>query len=93
MIDGTLEHPTEVVPQNLLTPEEAARILNVTAKCLANWRLRGTNGPRFVRLSATRVRYRRDDLEAWIQDRLRMSTSDTGSSIDGGKGLKEEHHA
>ena len=81
MKDGTLEHSTETIPLSLLTPEEAARVLNVTAKCLANWRLRGTNGPRFVRLSATRVRYRRDDLDTWIQERLRVSTSDTGCAM------------
>lgn len=49
----------------LLKPEDAAAALSVTAATLANWRLR-RSGPAFVRINRT-VRYRREDLDAWIE--------------------------
>ena len=66
--------------EKLLSPPEAAQIFGITSKCLANWRLRG-GGPQFVRLSATRVRYRQSDLNLWIEERIRASTSDTEGGV------------
>lgn len=64
----------------LLTTRQAAEYLAYEVRTLESWRLRG-GGPVFVRVSAKSVRYRLSDLEAWIEERLRKSTSDTG---DGG---------
>jgi predicted DNA-binding transcriptional regulator AlpA len=62
---------------SLLTTSDAARLLGYSPRALENWRYRG-GGPRFVRVSAKSVRYRRADLDTWIEERLRVSTSDDG---------------
>jgi predicted DNA-binding transcriptional regulator AlpA len=62
-------------PNDLIAPETAARNLGVTENCLAKWRCCG-GGPRFVKIGR-RVRYRRTDLDAFITERVRASTSDT----------------
>lgn len=64
-------------PVELLNEREAARLLGYTPRALQKWRMTG-GGPRFVRVSARSVRYRRQDLDAWIRERLRQSTSDLG---------------
>ncbi len=62
----------------LLRQEEAAALLNVTPRCLENWRHRG-EGPKFVRISARCIRYRKSDLTQFIEARLKTSTSDRGN--------------
>lgn len=59
----------------LVRQEEAARLLGVSPRCLEAWRYKG-GGPRFVRISARCVRYRRSDLHAWLEERLKASTSE-----------------
>lgn len=49
----------------LLTSKEVAQILGVQPQSLAVWRLHGKNLP-FV-LVGRLVRYRREDLEKWIE--------------------------
>ncbi|RMH15041.1 MAG: DNA-binding protein [Gemmatimonadetes bacterium] len=61
----------------LLTEKEAAKILRFSVRTLQKWRTRGA-GPRFVHVSQRAVRYRLPDLEDWIEQRLRCSTSDRG---------------
>jgi excisionase family DNA binding protein len=61
----------------LITPPEAAQLLNVSERSLENWRHRGA-GPAFVRVSGRCIRYRHTDLLDWIDDRLRTSTVDPG---------------
>lgn len=63
---------------SLVRQEEAALILGVTPRCLENWRHRG-GGPNFVRISARCIRYRRLDLNKWVEERVRTSTSDRGN--------------
>ncbi len=62
---------------SLVRQEKAAIILEVTPRCLENWRHRG-GGPSYVRISARCIRYRRSDLNKWIEERVRTSTSDRG---------------
>ncbi len=62
---------------DLLGNPEAARILGVSEGCLNKWRVYG-QGPRFVKLGR-RIRYRRSDLNTFIDDRIRASTSDPGT--------------
>lgn len=64
-------------PDPMLTEKEAARYLGYSPKTLAGWRYKG-GGPVFIRASATSVRYRTSDLEAWIEQRRRNSTADPG---------------
>jgi helix-turn-helix protein len=51
----------------LLRPVQAAMLLNVTPRCLQDWRLKGI-GPRFIRMTPKLVQYRRSDLEKFIEE-------------------------
>ena len=64
-------------PEKLLTEKQAATYLNLSQRTLQGWRTRG-GSPRFCRVSATCIRYMKSDLDAWIEARLRTSTSDPG---------------
>ena len=70
---------------HLVTADSAARHLDLSKQTLARWRQVG-KGPRFVRISQTCVRYRLDDLEAWVEDRIYSSTSDETSQKGGDHG-------
>lgn len=63
-------------PDSLLREDAAAKLIDFTPRALQEWRRRGC-GPRYVRVSARAVRYRRRDLLAWIEERLCRSTADT----------------
>lgn len=53
-------------PDDLLNEHEGAAYLgNRAVQTLRNWRAKGI-GPRFVKIGARMVRYRRRDLEAFI---------------------------
>jgi hypothetical protein len=55
----------EIAP--LLDPNETGRILDLTVGSLANWRHKGI-GPKFIRVGG-RIKYRREDLASWIEQR------------------------
>ena len=55
--------------QELMTRTDAADYLGVTKDTLAQMASRGI-GPRFAKLSGRLVRYRRADIDAWIEDNL-----------------------
>lgn len=67
-------------PDSLLSEAQASESLGVTPRALQAWRQRG-GGPLFIRISSRCVRYRRRDLLAFAEARLRTSTSDTGSEV------------
>jgi excisionase family DNA binding protein len=54
------------VMEPMLTVEEVAELLRVPVATLHQWRHKGT-GPRSYRVGRY-VRYRRDDLEAWLEE-------------------------
>jgi predicted DNA-binding transcriptional regulator AlpA len=56
----------------LLNSEDAAQILGCSARTLASWRIAG-DGPKFVAVGRL-IRYRRGDLEEWLQSRTRTIT-------------------
>jgi len=63
-----------------LTTREAAEYLGLAPKTLEGWRIRGA-GPRYVKLGDGRrsgVRYDRDELDRFLLERTRSSTSDPG---------------
>ncbi len=64
-----------------LTPLQAARVLGVSAKTLARYRVKA-KGPVFVKLEG-RVRYLRKDLDDWAHGRRRASTMDDGTVLTG----------
>jgi hypothetical protein len=59
---------------DLLTPAMAGDRLKVTAKVLERWRGTG-EGPSFVRLTSKTIRYRADDIEAFVVGRTKASTA------------------
>lgn len=61
--------PPSAAPINtaeLLTEQEVAGLLNIAVKTVQNWRWKG-EGPRAVKLGKRAVRYRRADVEAFIE--------------------------
>jgi hypothetical protein len=71
MIEGTNKQYEDV----LRTTPEAATQLKVKTATMEAWRVRG-GGPEYVRLSARAIRYRQSDLDRFIRDRTRTSTSE-----------------
>lgn len=53
----------------LVDEKEAASILCYSVRALQNWRHRG-GGPKYVKVSARSVRYRRRDLLEWVEARI-----------------------
>lgn len=72
--DGDAEFWHGLIPER-----EAANFIGWTTRGLQARRQRG-GGPLFVRLSSRSIRYRRIDLKAWADARVRRSTSDPGPS-------------
>ena len=66
---------------SLIDEHAAAAFSGLTHRTMQLMRQRG-DGPRFVRLSARCIRYRRVDLKAWAEARLRTSTADPGPDGD-----------
>lgn len=56
-------------PLRLLTTEDVAALLQVTPKCLKNWRTRRANGPPWVPVGSL-VRYRLGDVQQWIANQV-----------------------
>jgi len=54
---------------NTLTSKKAAGYLGISEAVLRLWRSEG-RGPRFFRAGEKLIRYRRSDLDAWIESRL-----------------------
>ena len=61
-----------------LTTEQAAANLGLSPRTLERYRVRG-GGPPFVSY-CNRVHYLRSDLDTWVVERRRLSTSDTGAA-------------
>jgi len=68
---------TDYTPEyldSLINENKAADFLGYSVRALQNWRIRG-GGPRFVKVSARSIRYRRRDLMAWADDLTVENTS------------------
>ena len=63
----------------LLCETEVAKILAVKTSTLRRWRWAGT-GPRFRKIGAA-VRYHPQDLEDYLAESVRTSTSDPGDQV------------
>ena len=63
---------------DIYNTREAADYVHLGKPTLERFRLTG-EGPKFCRLSRRAVRYRRSDLDAWLETRLVSSTSDGGA--------------
>lgn len=56
----------------LLHPDALAERLQISTKTLSNWRSRRI-GPAFVRLQGGVIRYRQEDIDAWLDDQAGTS--------------------
>jgi len=56
---------------DLLTPHEVAALLRVHPQTLRRWRADG-EGPAYLMLSERVLRYRREDIDAWLVDNWRV---------------------
>ena len=61
----------------LIDEKAAGDFLNLSARTMQSMRQRG-GGCHYIAISARCIRYRRRDLRAWFEGRLRSSTSDPG---------------
>lgn len=55
--------------QTTLTPKQAAKYMGISDAALRLWRAEG-KGPRYFKAGEKLVRYRRADLDQWIEARL-----------------------
>ena len=65
--------------QRLLTTQEAATYLGVSKAFLERDRWAGARIP-FIKVGSRGVRYRPQDLEQYVEQQLRHSTSDKGAA-------------
>jgi len=63
--------------QNLLTTAEAATYISMSKAFLERDRWAGARIP-FIKMGSRAVRYRKSDLDAYIDKQVRTSTSDNG---------------
>ncbi len=60
--------------RRLLTVAELAGLLSMTPNALYSMRYRG-EGPKWVRTSKRTVRYRPEDVDAWLEERAAAAAS------------------
>jgi predicted DNA-binding transcriptional regulator AlpA len=74
---STLAEVSHGAPDDLLSTRAVAEWLGVSVQFLEIGRHRGY-GPKFVRIGPARIRYRRADVLAWLEERTFASTSQYG---------------
>lgn len=62
---------------SLINESKAADFLFLSPRTLQGLRFTG-GGPEFIKISKRCIRYRRVDLKAWADSKIRTSTSDRG---------------
>lgn len=62
-------------PQTVWSPHVASAYIGVSFDTLKKWRRTG-EGPKYIRLSHTRVGYQKSSLAAWIETRIYSSISE-----------------
>ena len=65
----------------LLTTAESAVVVGLSPRTLESLRVRG-GGPMYFQVTPRAIRYRRNDLDAWLAIRRRSSTADPGPAED-----------
>jgi len=76
---NTLPSPHEQSPteywNSLIDEDDAAKFLSLSKRTLQKFRNCG-GGPQYIRISSRCIRYRRDDLRAWSEERAFNNTSE-----------------
>jgi len=78
MTHHQLSHITPDYYVQLINEKEAAVYIGHSVRALQNWRVRG-GGPKFVKISARSIRYRRCDLNEWVESKLVRTTSEAAN--------------
>jgi len=67
---------------NLLTTDQAASYLILTAQCLIQWRSIGSIGPDYIKVGFS-VRYSKSDLDLWLsKQKVRvLSNADANGGV------------
>jgi hypothetical protein len=65
--------PLTAINQAILTPKQAAALLNLSTSWLAKQRLKG-GGPPYIKMGGA-VRYSAVSLQEWMKGKQRLSTS------------------
>ena len=73
MQSAQLKRPSLAIAQPLLDERALAETLSVSVKAIQSWRYKG-GGPAFVRLGRA-IRYRPEDVEAWLASNTFGSTT------------------
>ena len=77
--NSTTEVSEERHFNSLLTAEDVARVTGLSVETLAQWRSQRKGIP-FVKLSRNVVRYRRVDLDSWLEERTVPVREDRSSA-------------
>jgi predicted DNA-binding transcriptional regulator AlpA len=72
-----LSLPPTLVTSSVLRPPQASAYVGLAVQTLAKPRVQG-KGPKHIALSRRSVGYRISDLDDWLSQRVRSSTSDPG---------------
>lgn len=67
-----IKETCNILPSGLMTPRDAAVYLGVKINTLAVWRMTNRYGLPFIKLGKV-VRYRKADLDIWLENRLQNS--------------------
>lgn len=67
------------MPDELIAPSALAEEWGTTEANLAQQRYRG-NGPRFIKITGRAVRYRRSDINAYLDAQTRQRTGEQASA-------------
>jgi predicted DNA-binding transcriptional regulator AlpA len=59
--------------QELLKPEDVARVTGLSPETLAQWRSQKRGVP-FIKISRNCVRYRQSDLDSWLVERTVLTS-------------------
>jgi excisionase family DNA binding protein len=73
-LNGDLQMQTAQTKTEMFTTEEAGAFLSLAPETLANDRSSGKLGIKFYKLGRS-VRYKRSDLEAWLESCARTATA------------------
>jgi predicted DNA-binding transcriptional regulator AlpA len=70
-IAAALQKNSNVSPDQLYSTKQLSKLLAVSEQLIELWRHRG-EGPRWVKLGARCIRYKRTDLLVWLNERARF---------------------
>lgn len=83
-VASKIELPNTIIRDDvfdeLVDPKNAARMLGVSTKTLANWRTSGVMPLPFVKIGS-RVKYRSSDLQVYLLNQSHRSTSEYSSTV------------